>query len=266
LDFEEDYEQHHIPIIALTANALKGDRERFMSVGMDEYTTKPLVRSDIIALLNNFLSHKIIELNSVPKSADELLSPQVETTLIEDIQNTLIDISDDLTEEAPEDEVIEVLDTLSKETLIEDNLEISTSEEIVEDDFEMIEEVHPIKAIPSAFDADVLLAKNNPLEQKLFGRILEDLGYTYAAVGSTKELYTQLDSKRYKVALFDKNLSGLNLKELYDIIRVNDSETSLVMLVDPSADEDQNDAMYVHEMIKNSVNKDLLRLVFEKFI
>ena len=37
LDYEEDEELPHIPIVALTANALKGDRDRFLSEGMDEY-------------------------------------------------------------------------------------------------------------------------------------------------------------------------------------------------------------------------------------
>jgi signal transduction histidine kinase/ActR/RegA family two-component response regulator len=62
LEWEKKTNTPHIPIIALTANALKGDRERFMAVGMDEYTTKPLVRADIVNLLNNFLSDKIIDL------------------------------------------------------------------------------------------------------------------------------------------------------------------------------------------------------------
>lgn len=71
LDYEEDYNIPHIPIVALTANALKGDKERFLKAGLDNYTTKPLVRTEIISLLNQYLSEHIVENTALKQSQDE---------------------------------------------------------------------------------------------------------------------------------------------------------------------------------------------------
>lgn len=46
----------YTPIVALTANAMKGDREKFLAAGMDEYLNKPIVLKDLQMVLGKFLS------------------------------------------------------------------------------------------------------------------------------------------------------------------------------------------------------------------
>lgn len=46
----------HIPILALTAHAMKGDRERCLEAGMDAYLTKPVKRQALLALLEETLA------------------------------------------------------------------------------------------------------------------------------------------------------------------------------------------------------------------
>ncbi|MBM4044255.1 MAG: response regulator [Planctomycetes bacterium] len=45
-----------VPIVALTANAMKGDRERCLAAGMDDYLAKPLDPERVAALIRKWLS------------------------------------------------------------------------------------------------------------------------------------------------------------------------------------------------------------------
>jgi CheY-like chemotaxis protein len=58
----------HLPVIALTAHAMKGDCERCLAAGMDAYISKPLRPEDLQGALARFC----------PRPADPL--PQVEAT------------------------------------------------------------------------------------------------------------------------------------------------------------------------------------------
>jgi len=45
-----------VPIIAMTANALKGDAEAFIASGMSDYIAKPVDRRLLISLLIKWLN------------------------------------------------------------------------------------------------------------------------------------------------------------------------------------------------------------------
>ena len=45
----------HIPIVALTANAMKGDRDACLAAGMDAYISKPFKQKDLVELLTKLV-------------------------------------------------------------------------------------------------------------------------------------------------------------------------------------------------------------------
>jgi len=53
---KDDKPSTHIPIVALTANAMKGDREMCIEAGMDDYMTKPFKRGDIQGMISKWVS------------------------------------------------------------------------------------------------------------------------------------------------------------------------------------------------------------------
>jgi signal transduction histidine kinase/DNA-binding response OmpR family regulator len=59
----------HVPIIALTAGTAKGDREKCLMAGMDDYVSKPIIQASVIATIQKWLpSSSLVPLTSPPSS------------------------------------------------------------------------------------------------------------------------------------------------------------------------------------------------------
>ncbi len=66
----------HIPIVALTANALEGDKERCLATGMDDYLPKPFRIETLRAMLKQHTGMPGISLAKLPPALDTYVNPE----------------------------------------------------------------------------------------------------------------------------------------------------------------------------------------------
>jgi len=167
LDYEEDDEVPHVPIVALTANALKGDRERFLGEGMDEYITKPIETSELLYILNKFLSDK----------------------------------AKTVTTEEKKEKFEEAQAAVSKpEITVEAVSPITLDDAIALDNFEKEETDN------KDGESRILVAKKFLLEKRVLSKVLDNLGYAYTILDDTEKMGSEIASGKYDIVFTDDDL------------------------------------------------------------
>ena len=79
IKYELENQLEHTPIIAVTTNALKGDRERYLDAGMDEYIPKPIDINKFITALKQFYTTNQSSSSDTDSQKDILLYKQTPT-------------------------------------------------------------------------------------------------------------------------------------------------------------------------------------------
>ena len=240
LEYEEKYRKHHIPIVALTANALEGDREKYMEAGMDNYLSKPIELDALIALIQEYFASKVVRVNKndtdeesgIDESSEEDIS--LSENMMEEAHGTVEEESSTVPEEMPEEEItteealIETETETETETermsMEESGTEESPSEHIEEKSVEdAVEEegVPAAEALEEKREVDVLVFHALPLIANLYGSILNNLGYTMDIVTDDQEFMDRLDDTQYQFVIYDADPFKTMKCMIADIIRDN---------------------------------------------
>ncbi len=220
LHYEQVNQVPHIPIIALTANALTGDKERYLEVGMDNYLPKPINLAELRKIIEVYYIQKMSLEPKIQTKKEEL--PKKELDVKEEDSNTIkpseekdqkrsqksqeedvvdsnlervdstsssndnsLELEDDLDLEAIEDEK----DEISLEPL--DNS--SDDEELTLDSLEEEEENSP---------KTLLFVKSKVLE-KVYKKVLQSQNLDVDSVNSEIDLIKQIKEKKYDYLLID---------------------------------------------------------------
>ena len=98
----------HTPIVAMTANAMNGDREAALAVGMDDYIAKPVKAEDLQQILHNW----------VPREASKTLVTRMEeaTDGVPSVDWDVLDALRGIRGERESDLLVELVEIFAEDT------------------------------------------------------------------------------------------------------------------------------------------------------
>jgi len=150
----------NIPIIAVTADAMKEDRDKCISCGMNDYISKPYRGEDIINMIYQWTS-------SLDSISDDLSAHEIVPGLSENASNTDLPVFDHVALSARLMDDKELIRTISEAFLTDMKKQFDELKSIINgDDLEqLISQVHKIKGAAATVGGIALSAQAFMMEQ-----------------------------------------------------------------------------------------------------
>jgi signal transduction histidine kinase/CheY-like chemotaxis protein len=190
LHYERFSKQKHIPIIALTANALQGDREKYLDAGMDNYTPKPINIDLIKEIIREYHPDKAIL--GTPQPATRV-SEQTPESALQDTK-----VSEQTLESALQDPNQHSITKPDNTPSLDADMESISSDSVQQ---------HPaekMKNLPLA--KDILIYTVHALAGSIQFQALEDAGYTCDYVDTEIAFLEKVEEGCYRHVLVDERL------------------------------------------------------------
>ena len=226
INYEVEEKLNHVPIIALTANALNGDRERFLEQGLDEYIPKPIETNELLYILKKFLK---------PKTEEEMQESSP-TEVLEIVENR---------PEVSKNEGIVLLEDDSfpeKLTILEE------------------EKPSPKKSVSKPSNKKILILKKNPLEAQILSKVIANMNYDIEIVHRANELENFIDKEEYDMLLIDKEIEQFN----ETILKKQHPDMNVIMLSLKQSSEHFNSNL-IKEVHVGVIKRDNIQQLIEKY-
>lgn len=222
-----------IPIIALTANAISGMREKYLADGFDDYLAKPIEKEQLIQVINQVLGRSVTEelsvvsndeLNKMSISSEAVREEVISVDEMGEDRNVVIPVTDDDINVSMELDRSRLEDVeLKIEEINVDHIEnietLDESEEIEQEKpitVEEIPEVKPIDLIP-VVDIDIPTESFEKVDREYLekngccvNQALELLGDMEMYNMTINDFMNEVESKWEKIVTYKNNSDMVN--------------------------------------------------------